>query len=102
MPLGDGHPRGPFFVFPFRGRSLPLPASLPGAGLRCPACPSAPAMSFLRRPPPLLPPRIARPPRARCALPLTGGHILLCRLAVPPSPCLTGRRRVSVTAARGS
>ena len=41
-------------------------------------------MSFLRRPPPLLPPRIARPPRARCALPLTGGHILLCRLAVPP------------------
>ena len=34
-------------------------------------------MSFLRRPPPLLPPRIARPPRAHCALPLTGGHILL-------------------------
>lgn len=37
MPLGDGHPRGPFFVFPFRGR-IPAPSGViawRGAALSC-------------------------------------------------------------------
>ena len=107
MPLGDGHPRGPFFVFPFRGR-IPAPSGViawRGAALSCLpfrsghvffAAPAAAAPAPYRPPSPCAlrpaPDGRAHPPLppGRPALPLPDRQVPDRRQSPPSMPIPSG------------